>query len=78
MLVISPENVEEPMVPLQKLRHFVPPKTLTSVYRAIFNSHLNYGNQIWGQKQNSIRNRIFILQKKCYKYQIPFFINLNS
>ena len=52
---------------LAKLRHFVPPKTLTSVYHAIFNSHLNYGNQIWCQNQNSITNRIFILQKSAIR-----------
>ena len=52
---------------LAKLRHFVPHKTLTSVYHAIFNSHLNYGNQIWGQKQNSVTNRIFILQKSAIR-----------
>ena len=50
---------------LAKLRHFVPPKTLTSVYNAIFNSHLNYGNQICVQNENSITNRIFILQKSA-------------
>ena len=52
---------------LAKLRHFVPPKTLISIYYAIFNSHLNYGNQIWGQNQNSVTNRIFILQKNAIR-----------
>ena len=52
---------------LAKLRHFVSHKTLTSVYHAIFNSHLNYGNQIWGQKQNSVTNRISILQKSAIR-----------
>ena len=48
---------------LAKLRYFVPPKTLTSVCHAIFNSHLNYGNQIWGQNPNSVTDIILILQK---------------
>ena len=52
---------------LAKLRHFVPLKTLTSVYHAVFGSHLNYGNQIWGQKQNSVTNRILILQKSAIR-----------
>ena len=59
---------------LAKLRHFVPPKTLISVYHAIFNSHLNYGNQIWCQNQNSITNRIFILQKSAIRImcKVPY------
>ena len=52
---------------LAKLRHFVPTKTLTSVYYAIFNSHLNYASQIWGQHQNSTTNRIFTLQKSAIR-----------
>ena len=52
---------------LSKLRHFVPPGTLKSVYYAIFDSHLSYGSQIWGQNQNSVTNRIFILQKSAMR-----------
>ena len=52
---------------LAKLRHFVIPKTLTSVYYAIFNSHLNYGSQVWGQNQNSVTNRILTLQKSAIR-----------
>ena len=51
---------------LAKLRHFVPPKTLISAYHAILNSHY-YGNQICCQNQNSITNRIFILQKSAIR-----------
>ena len=32
---------------LSKLRHFVPPSTLISVYYAIFYSHLNYSILVW-------------------------------
>ena len=52
---------------LAKLRHFVPTKTLTSVYYAIFNSHLSYGSQIWGQNQNTVTTRIFTLQKSAIR-----------
>ena len=52
---------------LAKLRHFLPLNTLISVYYAIFNSHLNYGSQIWGQNQNYVTNRIFTLQKSAIR-----------
>ena len=42
---------------LSKLRHFTTPEILRSVYYSIFNSHLNYGSQIWDQKQNYITNK---------------------
>ena len=52
---------------LSKLRHFTTPEILRSVYYSIFNSHLNYGSQIWGQKQNYITNRVFTLQKSALR-----------
>ena len=61
---------------LAKLRHFVPPKTLISVYHAIFNSNLNYGNKIWGQNQNSVTNRIFILQKSAIRIMSKVLIQI--
>ena len=67
MLVFPLVNLQELMMLSSKVRHFVPPNNLTSVYYAIFNSHLNYGNQIWGQNQNSVTNRIFILQKSTIR-----------
>ena len=71
---------------LGKLRHFVFPKTLTSVYYAIFNSHLNYGSQVWGQNQNYVTNRILTLQKSAIRimsnvprrtHTAPLFHNLS-
>ena len=51
---------------LYKLRDFVIPKTLISVYYALFESHLNYASIVWGQNIHSI-NRLFILQKKAIR-----------
>ena len=39
---------------LSKLRHYVPTKILTSVYHAIFGSHLHYACQVWGLQDNSV------------------------
>ena len=51
---------------LYKLRDFVSPKTLVSVYYALFESHLNYACTVWGQNIHSV-NRLFILQKKALR-----------
>ena len=39
---------------LAKIRHFVDGKTLKSLYFSLFNSHLSYCSQIWGQKDNNV------------------------
>ena len=51
---------------LFKLRDFVNPKILVSVYYALFESHLNYACTVWGQNIHTI-NRLFILQKKALR-----------
>ena len=48
---------------LFKIRNYVDFKTLKSIYFAIFDSHINYANLIWGQNVNS-SFRIVNLQKK--------------
>ena len=52
---------------LAKLRHYVSPSILTTVYYSLFHSHIFYACQVWGKNKNSITNRIFILQKKCHE-----------
>ena len=58
---------------------------LISIYYAIFNCHLNYGSQIWGQNQNSITARVLTLQKSAIRimsnvsrrtHSNPLFYNL--
>ena len=45
---------------------YVSTDTFTSIYYAIFNSHLNYGNLVWSQNTNAIK-RLTILQKKALR-----------
>ena len=52
---------------LAKLRHYVSTNILTTVYYALFHSHIFYSCQIWGQVKNCITNRIFILQKSAVR-----------
>ena len=77
---------------ISKMRHYLPLKTMLSIYYALFHSHLCYGAQVWGQ--NIVSNsRIFKLQKSAVrlltfetfnshtkplfiKLQIPTLINL--
>ena len=60
---------------LYKIRNFVKPKALRSVYFAIFESHLNYANLVWGQNPNATQ-RIFTMQKKAVR--IISFQKMNS
>ena len=48
---------------LFKMRKYVSPKILRSIYFAIFDSHLSYCCLVWAQNFSSIK-RILILQKK--------------
>ena len=48
---------------LFKIRKYVSPKILRSIYFAIFDSHLSYCCLVWAQNFSSIK-QILILQKK--------------
>ena len=49
-----------------KLRKYVSPKILKSIYFAIFNSHLSYCYLVWAQNFSSVK-QILILQKKAVR-----------
>ena len=51
---------------LCKVRQFVNEKTLISIYRAIFDPHLNYASIVWSQTKSLI-NRVFTIQKKAIR-----------
>ena len=51
---------------LFKIRKYVSPKILRSIYFAIFDSHLSYCRLVWAQNFSSIK-RILILQKKAVR-----------
>ena len=51
---------------LSKIRHYVPKFLLKTIYYSIFNSHLIYGCEIWGQNQNNVLvHRLQKLQEKA-------------
>ena len=51
---------------LSIIRNYVNKHTLRTIYFAIFDSHINYANLIWGQNQHAL-SRIIILQKKALR-----------
>ena len=51
---------------LFKIRKYVCPKILRSIYFGIFESHLSYCCLVWAQNFSSIK-RILILQKKAVR-----------
>ena len=52
---------------LMKIRHFVPKRELTSIYSALFLSHLTYGSQIWGQSKTIYSEKAFRLQNRAQR-----------
>ena len=53
---------------LSKIRYYVPMPLLRTIYYSIFNSHLIYAYEIWGQNQNSLRfTKLTKLQNKALK-----------
>ena len=52
---------------LSKIRHYVPPDELRSIYHAIFSSHMIYGCQIWGQGDQGNIQKIIKLQNKAIR-----------
>ena len=52
---------------LAKIRHYVPVKTLRSIYFGIFSSLLTYGSQVWAQNQNQYIARIHKIQNKAIR-----------
>ena len=51
---------------LSIIRNYVNKHSLRTIYFAIFDSHINYVNLIWGQNLHSL-SRIIILQKKALR-----------
>ena len=52
---------------LSKIRHYVQKEELISIYHALFSSHLTYGVQIWGQRQNCQTEVINKLQNRALR-----------
>ena len=51
---------------IAKIRHYLSQETLTCIYYAIFNSHLIYGCQIWGQTKRTTQ-KLFTLQETALR-----------
>ena len=53
---------------LSKIRHYVPKHSLKTIYYSVFNSHLIYACEIWGQEQNSrLFKNLIKLQRKALR-----------
>ena len=57
---------------LSKICHYVPKFLLKTIYYSIFNSHLIYACQVWGQNENCLK-KLSSLQNKAIRI-----INLNN
>jgi len=59
------------------MKTFLPHQSLISVYHALFQSHISYANQVWGQNI-SPSSRIFKLQKAAVRILIFYDFNAHS
>ena len=59
---------------ISRLRHFVPLKTLLSIYNSLISPYISYGLIAWGQASKSYLEKILILQKRAVRliYFLPF------
>ena len=52
---------------LAKIRHSLSRQTLLNVYFALFQSHLTYASQIWGQPSTEVKKKVLTAQNKCLR-----------
>ena len=52
---------------LSKIRHYTPKSLLKTIYFSLFNSHLIYACQIWGQSKTKLFQEIEKLQDKAIR-----------
>ena len=52
---------------LSKIRDYVNKDLLRTIYYALFDSHLRYGCQIWGQCQTQFLHNLEVLQNKALR-----------
>ena len=52
---------------LSKVRHYTPKWLTRTIYYSLFNSHMIYGCQIWGQHKTNLAKRVVKLQEKAIK-----------
>ena len=50
---------------ISQLRHYVNPTLLRTIYYAIFEPHLRYGCQLWGQTQTQVLQNIEKIHNKA-------------
>ena len=48
-------------------KNFLPPQIRRTLYYSLFDSHLNFGNILWGCTKNKNLKRIETLQKRCIR-----------
>ena len=48
-------------------KNFLPLKIRKTLYYSLFDSHLNFGNLLWGCAKNKFINKLENLQKKCIR-----------
>ena len=58
-------KLNRPNCLLSKIRYYVKFPSLRTIYYALFDSHLRYGCQVWGQRRNEYIESIEKTQNKA-------------
>ena len=60
-------KISRPIGVINKIKHFLPASTLTTLYNTLIHPHLTYCNIIWGNTYTSRLKSLLILQKKAIR-----------
>ena len=52
---------------INSTKHFLPKKVRKTLYYSLFDSHLNFGNLLWGCCDKKLLGKIEVLQKRCIR-----------
>lgn len=72
---------------INRLKNFLPKKSLLTLYNALVLPHLNYSLLVWGNTQSTLLNSLFKLQKRVIRninqthyisHTAPLFIDSNT
>ena len=53
--------------PINSSKHFLPLKVRKMIYYSLFDSHLNFGNLLWGCADKKLLGKVENLQKRCVR-----------
>ena len=60
-------KLKSTLVIIRRIKNYVPKEVHLSIYRALFESHINYCISTWGNAVKNLTEKVFRLQKQCIR-----------